>query len=510
MIKLEKKIAGILRVVLASLILLAQLLLLFLLVINLKQMFVYAYFILEAIGLVEVLVLIDKNRGSSYTIAWIVTILVLPVFGVLLYFLWGRSGTHSRCGRKTHKTLSRRGEWLRPDPEVQLDLQGSHPSRKRISVYLEKGGFPLYRGTRCRYYPLGELQFNEMLAEMEQARRFIFIEYYIISEGRLWDRVYDVLKRKAAQGVEVRILYDDAGSIFALPDEFETDIAGDGIHALPFNPVRRYISRLYVNYRNHQKITIIDGNIAYTGGTNIADEYVNLYPKYGHWKDTAVRLEGDAVWSQTVMFLQMWEVESGLGEDYQQYRPDSIVEGDGYYQPFTDGPVNEPDNPAEATYRYMITNAHEYVYITTPYLVVDNAMLGILCMAAVSGADVRIVTPKNSDHWYVHAVTRFNYGRLLEAGVRIYEYSPGYIHAKTILSDDDHAITGSINMDYRSFYLHFENGIWICGAPVLQDIKKDMLDTFEVSEEITLETWKARSWSVKLLQAVLRLFAPLF
>lgn len=510
MISPEKKIAGILRVVFASLILLAQLFVLFLLVINLKQMFVYAFFVLELIGLAEVLVLIDRNRGSSYTIAWIVTILVLPVFGVLLYYLWGRAGTRSRCGRKTRKILSGLGKWLSPDPEVQKELRQSHPSRKRMSVYLEKEGFPLYNGAQCRYYPLGEQQFEAMIADLEKASRFIFMEYYILSEGKLWDKIYDLLRRKAAQGVEVRILYDDAGSIFSLPDEVTAEAEKVGIKTLAFNPVHRYINRLYVNYRNHQKITIIDGNIAYTGGTNIADEYANYYPKYGHWKDTAVRLEGDAVWSLTVAFLQMWEVESGAEEDYGQFRPDKVVAGDGFYQPFTDGPVNEPDNPAEATYRYMITNAQDYVYITTPYLVVDNAMLELLSMAAISGTDVRIVTPKQSDHWYVHAVTRFNYGRLLAAGIRIFEYTPGYIHAKTILSDDDHAITGSINMDYRSFYLHFENGIWICGSPVLMDIKKDILETFEVSEEITLEQWNARPWGVQLLQAVLRLFAPLF
>jgi len=506
----EKKIAGILRIVFASLILLAQLFVLFLLVINLKQMFVYVYFLLELIGLAEVLILIDRNRGSSYTIAWIVTILVLPVFGVLLYYLWGRAGTRSRCARKTRQILSRLGKWLTPDPEAQLELQRSHSSRKRLSVYLEKEGFPLYQGTQSRYYPLGELQFEDMIADLEQARRFIFMEYYIVSDGRLWERIYEVLRRKAAQGVEIRILYDDVGSIFALPDEIKGHAEKDGIKTLAFNPVHRYVNRLYVNYRNHQKITIMDGGIAYTGGTNIADEYVNLYSKYGHWKDTAIRLEGDAVWSLTVAFLQMWEVESGASEDYGQFRPDRTVAGDGFYQPFTDGPVNEPDNPAEATYRYMITNAQDYVYITTPYLVVDNAMLEVLSMAALSGTDVRIVTPKIPDHSYVHAVTRFNYGRLMEAGIRIYEYTPGYIHAKTILSDDDHAITGSINMDYRSFHLHFENGIWICGSPVLMDIKKDILETFEVSEEITMEQWQARSWSVKLLQAFLRLFAPLF
>lgn len=508
--KAEKKVAGMIRIVIVGLAILAQLFLLALVVVRLKYHAVYIYFLLEALGVIAVILLIDQNKNSSYAIVWLVIILMLPVFGYLLYILWGRAATKSRKSVSIRKTLARGTGFLKQDPQVYTALEEAHPWRKRMAGFLIREGFPVYNNTECAYYPLGELQFEELISDLEKAERFIFLEYYILSEGRLWERIHEALRRKAAQGVEVRILFDDFGSIITAPNNLIRQLESEGIQARAFNPVHRYISRLYLNYRNHQKIAVIDGNIGYTGGTNLADEYANLYPKHGHWKDTAIRLNGDAVWSLTVTFLQMWEAENGKPEDYTEYKPTVRMKADGFFQPFADGPVNNPRNPAETMYSQVISNAKDYVYITTPYLVIDDAMIKTLCTAAMGGTDVRIVTPKIWDHWYVHMVTRSNYGRLLEAGVRIYEYTPGYIHAKTIISDDDQAITGSINMDYRSFNLHFENGVWICGAPVLKKIKEDITATFKVCEEINLEKWKQRPWQEKFLQSLLRLFAPLF
>ncbi len=507
--KAEKKVAGMMRIIIVGLAVLAQLFLLALVVVRLKYNAVYIYFLLEILGLFAILFLIDKNRDSSYTMLWVVVILVLPVFGYLLYILWGRAVTKGRRSLSIQKTLARGTEFLEQNPQVQAEFEEIHLWRKRIAEFLIREGFPLYNNTKCEYFPLGELQFEQMLLDMEKAERFIFLEYFILSEGQLWDRIHEVLKKKAAQGVEVRVLFDDFGSIITVPNNFIQQLRSEGIQVKAFNPVHKYISRLYINYRNHQKIVVIDGNIGYTGGTNLADEYANIYPKHGHWKDTAIKLEGDAVWSMTVTFLQMWEAESGIQEEYLNYRPNISITGDGFYQPFSDGPVNNPHNPAETMYRQVISNAKEYVYITTPYLVINDSMMDALCTAAMGGIDVRIITPKIWDHWYVHMVTSSNYGRLIRAGVRIYEYTPGYIHAKTIISDDDQGITGSINMDYRSFYLHFENGVWICGASVLEKIKEDIVATFEVSEEIDLQEWENRPWWVKFLQALLRLFAPL-
>lgn len=506
----EKKIAGIMRLFVVGLTVLGQIFLLALVVSRLKANALFLYIFLELMGLVTILWLIGNDHNSSYAVVWVVIILILPVFGFLLFLLWGRGATKGRKSKLIQEALIRGFLYYQQDPKVYAELEKVHPWRKRMAGFLLREGFPLYQNTKCRYFPLGELQFEQMLADLEKAERFIFMEYYILAEGRLWDRIHDVLRRKASQGVEVRILFDDFGSIITIPKSLISQLRSEQIQVQAFNPVHRYISRLYINYRNHQKIVVIDGNIGYTGGTNLADEYANLYPKYGHWKDTAIRLEGEAVWSLTVTFLQMWEAESRVPEDYRNYRPTVKAPSDGFYQPFSDGPVNNPHNPAETIYRQVISNAKEYVYITTPYLVIDNSMIDTLCTAAKAGTDVRIITPKIYDHWYVHMVTRSNYGRLIEAGVRIYEYTPGYIHAKTILSDDDQAIIGSINMDYRSFNLQFENGVWICGASVLKAIKDDILATIAASEEVDFRSWQRRPWTVKILENVLRIFAPLF
>jgi cardiolipin synthase len=508
--KRKKRTPGTVRVVMVFLALFAQLSLLAYFVVLLRQNTVYLFFLLEIAGALVVAVIITKNRNSSYTIVWLIIIMALPVFGYLLYLLWGTTRlTHRKKGR-IRENIIHSQIFSKPDPHIYSEFLHKHPSRQRLSTYLRNHGFPIYKHTQCSYYPLGELQFEKLIEDMEKAQKYIFLEYFIVAEGQLWDRIHNVLRHKARQGVEVRILLDDFGSITELSDTFASELRSEDIQVIRFNPVHTNIFRPLINYRNHQKIAVIDGNIGYTGGTNIADEYVNLTHKLGHWRDTAVRLEGEAVWGLTVTFLQMWDSESNLQSDYQRYIPTIHVGGIGFYQPFADGPFNNPDNPAEELYIQIIAEAQQYVYITTPYLVIDNSMKDTLCMAAKGGIDVRIITPKIWDHWYVHMVTQSNYEDLLAAGVRIYEYTPGFLHSKIILSDDDNGVIGSINMDYRSFFLHFENGVWICGAPVLQDMKKDMIDIFAISEEINLEEWKNRPQYKKIAQDILRIFAPLF
>lgn len=503
----ERKIAGFLRIGLVAIVILLQLLLMVILVRNLRQNAIYIYVIIEFVAVINIFVLASRNRNSAYTIAWMLIIMFLPVFGHLLYVLWGRSDTRGLRPVRTRESIAYGNQFLEKKHEIYASLMDQHPSRKRLAGYLGRKGFPLYQNTKCDYFPLGELQFDSMIADMEQAEKFIFLQYFILNTGKLWNRISDVLVRKAKEGVEVRLMFDDLGSIITVPDNLVRELRQNGIQVVRYAPVHRFISRLHLNYRNHQKIAVIDGHIGYTGGTNLADEYANYYPKHGHWKDTAIRMEGDAVWSLTAIYLQMWDAESRSRSDYEIYRPVKTVIGSGFFQPFADGPVNNPDNPAEIMYRNMVANAREYVYITTPYLVIDNTMRDLLYASATAGVDVRIITPRIWDHWYVHGVTRSNYRSLLEAGVRIYEYTPGYIHAKTIISDDDHCITGSINMDYRSFHLHFENGVWICGSPVLKEIKKDILDTFAACEEIQIEDWVKRPLYIRFLEGVLRVFA---
>jgi len=449
------------------------------------------------------------KRNNPYSIKWVIIILALPVYGLFLYLFFARSDIIGGRNKALRDSLARGISFLDKNFQTYSNLGHAYPDRKRIAGYLGRKGQPLYNNTQCTYYPLGESQFDAMLQDMEKAERFIFMEYFIVTHGKLWDSIQDILIRKAKQGVEVRIMMDDIGSIY-FPQKIVDTLKAHNIQILRFGDVLGVFSRYYFNFRNHQKITVIDGNVGYTGGANVADEYINAYEKYGHWKDTAIRLEGAAVWSLTVSFLQMWDGEAKAVSTYEAYRPTISHEADGFYQPFMDGPVVDADYIAKNIYKLFIYNAKKYIYITTPYLVVDATMLDALRVAASGGTDVRIMVPKKWDKWFVHMVTLSNYQTLLEAGVRIFEYTPGFVHAKTIISDDEHAVIGTINMDFRSYYLHYENGVWICGAPVIEDIKRDLTKTFAICEEIELEAWLHRPWHEKFLQAVMRLFAVMF
>jgi len=502
--ELTRRAAGFLRFGLVLFVIAVQIGIVFTLVWFLQERAVFLYFTIQVIAVIDIFLLTGKRRNASYTMAWVLLILLLPVTGHLLYVLWGRGDKH----RRIRRVLARTKQYLTEDPAIYQALIDEHPQRKRICSYLGRRGFPLYQRTSCDYYPLGDNQFPAMLADIEKAQRFVFIETFIIDKGQLWDQFRELLARKVQEGVEIRLMYDDWGSLFTVPEGLAADMKRLGIQMVRFNPIHYSTNKLYGNYRNHQKICVIDGEIAHTGGTNLADEYMNVNSKFGHWKDTAIRLEGDAAWSLTVTFLQMWELQTQREQDFERYRPNRPGQpAPGFYQPFADGPMNSPAHPAEITYRSIIHNAQEYVYIMTPYLIIDNSMVDALCTAALGGTDVRIITPYIWDKWYVHMVTQSNYEVLLQSGVRIFEYSPGYMHAKTILSDDDHCITGTVNMDYRSFYLSYENAVWICGAPVLRDIKADFEETLVQCQEITLPEWQDRPLYRKIVQGVLRIFA---
>ncbi len=512
---MEKKafhLSGLLRMTLVALVILAQLFVLMIIVMQLRSHAFYLFILLEIGGLIEAVLLIDDDVAISYKMAWTIIILFLPVFGWILYLLWGKASKRSKKSRRIQSIINRTQQllWAAAPKKEAVDMLPEH--RRRISRYLANEGFPVYSHTDCLYFDQGEKLFAKLMDDLSRATDFIFLEFFIVSDGRLWQEIYSILKKKADAGVEVRFLYDDMGSIFNLPEPLRMSVTADHkIKVAAFNPVHHSISQFYLNYRNHRKAVIIDGHIGYTGGVNLADEYANYYEKFGHWKDTGIRMTGDAVWSLTVSFLQLWQAETNVSKkaSWLRFRPQHQIDAPGFFQPFADGPVNNPRNPAEDLYRQIICQAQHYIYISTPYLIIDDAMTSDLCTAAQSGLDVRIITPKKADRWFVHIVTRANYGRLLRGGVKIFEYLPGYIHAKTILSDDDHAVTGSINMDYRSFHLHFESGIWIAGAPVLKDIKQDFLNTFAISEQINYEAWKTNPWYLKPVQTILRLFSPL-
>lgn len=505
---IKNKTTGIVKAVIVALTLILQVALLFVLVMLFREKVTWAYIAIEVLSVITIFALV--NDTTSYNYFWIIIVLALPVVGFCLYGMWGHRRKNSRTNRRFHEVTQKGRTYKAQDPQVLDEMIRQHKDRAQISKYLISEDFPLYKNTAVRYFEVGEKKFDALFEDMEKAEKFIFLEYFIVSQGQIWERTKEILARKAAEKLEVRLLVDDFGCLIIDTETIRHEMAQIGVRVSVFAPITKDVSRLTFNYRNHQKIAIIDGNIGYTGGINLADEYANIYERFGHWKDTAVRLEGDGVWGLTEIFLEMWEFSRENEDmDYDRYRPTVSVEAEGFVQPMADGPANNPDNPIEETYIHLINKAKDYIYFTTPYLVLDNTTVDALCRAARSGVDVRVITPRIYDKWYVYMVTVFNYGKLLQNGIRIYEYVPGFIHAKNVVSDDECAVCGSINMDYRSFYLHYECGVLMTDVPAVMDIKQDFLDTQSVSERISYDTWKKRPFPQKVIQWVLRIFSPM-
>ncbi|NLM19267.1 MAG: cardiolipin synthase [Clostridiaceae bacterium] len=506
------KIPGMIRLGFVLLFIVAIILINVLIARYLNKSAFWIYSGLQFISLIFVIFVIHQDRNSSYVVAWAILILAIPVVGLSIYLLWGRRSRFKKERLKFNKIENRINQLIKPKPLLLDSLIAEYPESKLFANFLYNSGFPVYQNTVCKYFPLGEEKFVQMFEDLRKAKDFIFMEYFILADGVIWQEVEDILIQKAHEGVDVRLLFDDFGSIIKAPNDVIKKLRSHGVKVYNFNPVLRYASKLYINYRNHQKCCIIDGNLAYTGGTNLADEYANLYPRFGHWRDSAIRLKGDAVRGLTTMFLIMWESESNTQEeDYEKYMPRANIYQDatGYFIPYWDGPLNNPNNPAEDIYRSMINNAKEYLYICTPYFIVDNSMISDICRAAKSGVDVRLITPGIPDKWYAHVVTQSNYAKLMESDVKIFKYSPGFIHGKTVIADDFHAITGCVNFDFRSFHLHFENSVYICGDPVLKDIYNDFLDIFGDCELMDLETWQQRPLRQKAIESFMRIFSTL-
>ena len=462
------------------------------------------------LSVVSVLWIVGSTSNPGYKIGWVIIVLALIPFGSLAYLLLG--GNHlSAFNQRRLRTMERRMRQQLGDECCKsgalATLAGEDAGR--MAAYLERTVHcPVYGNTVTKYYPLGDVCYDDILEALRGARRYIFIEYFIIEEGKLWNSVLEILKEKAAAGVEVRVIYDDIGSIFTLPANYPARLEKLGIHCRVFNRLVPVVS-LRQNNRDHRKYMIIDGRVAFTGGINLADEYINVKPRFGHWKDTAIRLEGDAVWSMTVSFLSMWDFTRSEEERFTPYCPPPSPMGDqGYVQPYHDCPWdNEP--VGLTVYLNLINRATRYVYMTTPYLVIDYSLTMALTAAAKSGVDVRIITPHIPDKTTVFEVTRACYPELLAAGVRIFEYTPGFIHGKNFVADDRYATVGTVNLDYRSMFLHFENGVLLYGTPTVDHILRDFLDTQSKSTEVTLEDCRKVRLPRRLLRDVLRLFAPL-
>lgn len=468
------------------------------------------YLISMVLGLLLTLVIISNRTNPAYKVAWIVVILAFPVFGITFYLLFGGNRLTRRLKRKLEATerVMRSGQSQQPETAEALEQQA--PLAARQSQYMRTMAHcPVYRNTETEYFPLGDVCFPRMLEELRKAKRYIFVEYFIIEEGEMWDAILKLLRERAADGVDVRVIYDDWGCITKLPSGYWRTLEAMGIKCSVFNPYIPVMSAR-LNNRDHRKFLIIDGKVGFTGGINLADEYINRVERFGHWKDAGVMLRGEGVWSMTVMFLAMWEYVRGTHEELAHYRPAPGPAGPyhGYVQPYTDSPLDF-ESVGENVYLNMISKAQDHVYIMTPYLIIDNEMQTALASAARSGVDVRIITPHVPDKVYVHPLTRAHYEQLVEAGVRIYEYTPGFIHSKVFSVDGEYATVGTVNLDFRSLYLHFENGVWMYQTDCIGRIEQDFQDTFAISQEVTLEQCHATKWYIRLLRACLRMFAPL-
>jgi len=497
------------RSVFVALALLAQVATLLVMVLAFSEYIQPFYWCCILISIAAALAIVSSRMEPGYKIAWLLVILPFPVFGGIFYLLIGGGHIPKRTQKRMQGILEKTAQTLEEDFKADdlLPLGGDAAGQAH---YLEHhAACPAYTNTETDYFPLGDLAFPQMLEELKKARRYIFLEYFIIRPGTFWDSILAVLEEKAAQGVEVRVIYDDMGCMFTLPRDYDQQLAAKGIQCRVFN---RFVPvmTLRLNNRDHRKLMIVDGKVGFTGGINLADEYINQRERFGHWKDSVILLEGDAVWSMTVMFLTMWDHCCGWDEDFDRFRPPAapVRPWTGYVQPYTDTPLDR-ETVSQAVYLNMISKAKNYIYITTPYLVIDVATNTALCNAAKSGVDVRIITPHIPDKRYVFEVTRAHYPPLLDAGVQIYEYTPGFIHAKNFVVDDRFATVGTVNLDYRSLFLHFENGVWLCEAPCIRDIRRDFEKTLEVSESISLRRFKHLNILLQLYRNILRVFAPL-
>ncbi len=472
----------------------------------------YIAWTIRFLAVILVLAIVNQKINPSYKLAWTMLILASPVFGVMIYLLFGESRVAKKMEHRFAEIQKELSEYMKEEPEAVQELNLQKDVAVQSSYIRDFAGFPVHRNTEAQYFQVGDDMFPVLLKNLEQAQHYIFIEYFIINDGVMWETILRILEKKAMQGVDVRLVYDGFGCYTSLPSKYQQHLKEKNIKSVVFNPVRPILN-IIQNNRDHRKLCIIDGYVGFTGGINLSDEYINAKERFGHWKDTAVMLKGEAVWNMTAMFLTMWRVITGEeAEDYHRYLPHTYhpeaFHGEGFVQPFSDSPLDH-ETVGENVYLNILGHAKEYVYICTPYLIIDNEMMTALCLAAKNGVDVRIMTPGIPDKKMVFLLTQSYYEQLLECGVKIYEYQPGFLHSKSFVCDDQLAVVGTINLDYRSLYLHFEDGAWIYRNPVVMDIKSDFMTTLEHCKAVDVEFCRKRHIVVRIIQNILRLVAPM-
>lgn len=461
------------------------------------------------VALILVFRIYGETYNSAYKMSWIVLILAFPILGVCLFVLFGNEGSTAMIRHHLANIDTQTDKLLNQKPDVLEHLKKDRRIYNQSWYLWKKAGFPVYQNTDVRFYKDTCEALEAQKEELKKAEKFIFMEYHAIQDSTAWAGIETILKEKAASGVDVRVFYDDMGSIGFLSKPFVKRLQSEGIRCKVFNPVMPVLN-VFMNNRDHRKITVIDGKVGFTGGYNLADEYFNLTHPYGQWKDSGIRLEGEAVRSLTVIFLRLWSALEKEKEDLSRFFPEVPCDASaqGFVQPYSDSPL-DGERTGENVYLNLIKGAQDYVYITTPYLIIDDEMKRELTMAAERGVDVRIVTPGIPDKKLIYSVTRSYYAGLATRGVRIYEYEPGFIHAKQFLADGEIAAVGTINLDFRSLYLHFENGCLFYDCPAVADVKTDFDELFEISREVTGKYSAKQNVAVRGVQCILRLFSPL-
>ena len=452
--------------------------------------------------------IIASDDNPDYKVPWLLFVLIVPIAGFMLYFMFYSRTLQKRFVKRLNALKDH--AYKHDDSALFGKLQAENPAiAAQAKMLCAISEAHLFTDTKQEYFPLGEAMHRRMLSDLASAEKFIYMEYFIIEEGKFWNSILEILKKKAAEGVEVKVLYDDIGCMMTLPGDYHKTLGACGIEAAPFSRLKGNADSEF-NNRSHRKILVIDGKIGYTGGVNIADEYINEIQKYGHWKDTALRLEGEAVWELTRLFLVDFGINvRKMPEIRQDLYPTAPGKAEGYMIPFGDGP-----NPlykrrvGKSVIQNMLGGATKYMYMTTPYLIIDNDLCQSIENAALRGVDVRIIVPHIPDKKLVFGMTRSFYPRLMAAGVRIYEYEPGFIHAKSYLANDDQAMIGTINLDYRSLVHHFENGVWMYRCDAIRDLKADIADTLQKCIEVTPEMLKTNLLQ-RFIRAVVRIFAPM-
>ena len=464
-------------------------------------------FVSLAIAIPVMLGLINSRMDTSAKITWLVLIMLLPVIGILLLIYTKFDIGHRKLKRKVSEIIALTRRAIPQDESVMERLRHTHPDTAGVARYIAGNGcYPVYDGTDARYFAKTEEALEALLADLDAAQKTIYLEYFIIEEGLMWGRVLEVLAKKAAAGLDVRVMFDGTCEFARLPSDYPERLEALGIKCRKFSPLRPFISTRF-NYRDHRKITAIDGRVAWTGGFNLADEYINIGCSLGRWKDAGLRLEGDAARSLELMFLQMW----GDMEELSALKLPEAVKSEkaaGFVLPFGDNPVGR-SRVGESVYLSILNRAHHYVHIMTPYLILGSEMEMGLKLAAELGVDVKIILPGKSDNVFANALAHSHYKSLLESGVKLYEYKPGFVHAKVFVSDRDRAVVGTINLDYRSLSHHFECGVLLRDAPCIREIDADFNATLRECERVTLRSARKEKPATRLLGALLKVIAPL-